>query len=160
MTCETNDRRAFRCCIAAENSAAKLKVGGRLKNVCVLDTSRNGFCVQVPNRLAKRLADGKHSVLHFAGEQWEVEVMSRYCDSEHYTNLGLARIRELTKIEMPSTWTLSFVPTGVAKPDPHFLTFLVLAFMTAAICLPGIGDNLGTAPKVRHLINSMINWSR
>ena len=156
MSCETHDRREFRCCIAAENSAGKLRIGMKQYDACVVDTSRNGFCIKVPNRVAAKVRDKTVPVLSFNGEIWEVELKSRYCDGEEFTNLGLSRVREITKIKQPSSWGLSFNPGSGLHNDPMFLAFLVLAFLVAAICLPGVGDNLGTAPKVRKAINSFV----
>ncbi len=161
MSCETHDRREFRCCIAAENSAGKLRIGLKQYDVCVLDTSRNGFCIKLPNRVASKVREKSLPILSFNGENWEVELKSRYSDGETFTNLGLARVREVTKIKAPSSWGLwcSSNRSGLHN-DPTFLAFLVLAFIVAAISLPGVGDHLGTAPRVQKAIKSFVKSAR
>ena len=95
-------------------------------------------------------------VLTFAGETWEVEVKSRYTDDSSFTDLGLARSRELTPYKEPSSWSLAMLPQWSVSNDPAFLGMLVIALITAVVCLPGIGDSLGTAPKVRSAIQSVL----
>ncbi len=157
MSCTTtNNRQEYRCCIAAENSAGQLKIAGKTFPVCVLNTSRTGFRVRVPNAIAKRLRGKKLPVLTFAGETWEVEVKSRYTDDSKFTDLGFARRRDLTKYKEPSSWSLALLPQWSVSNDPAFLGMLVIALLTAVVCLPGIGDSLGTAPKVRTVIQSVL----
>jgi hypothetical protein len=156
MTRPNDDRNAFRCRIPPENSAAKLKFGRRLVNVCVLDTSRSGFSVRLPNKIARKLNNRKRAVLYFAGEKWEVTAKSSYTGTDDFTVVGLSRIRELTKIDQPASWGFTFLPKTNLQNDPAFLMYLMLAFVVAVICLPGVGDNLGTAPKVRKGLNNVV----
>ncbi len=151
-----NQRQEYRCCISSENSAGKMKIGSRTYNVCVLNTSRTGFCVRIPNSVAKQLRGNRRPILLFSGETWEVEVKSRYSDESMFTNLGVTRKRDLTKITQPSGWGATLACSTNFQSDPTFLAVLVIAFLAAVICLPGIGDSLGTAPKVREVINSVL----
>lgn len=152
----TNAHKEFRCCIAAENSAGRLKIAGFWYSVCVLNMSRTGYRVRLPNSVAKKLRGRRVPVLDFAGEQWLVDVKSRYSNDHQFTEFGLARKKELTKYTLPRSWSFSMPNCLNVNSDPAFLGFLVLAFLTAVICLPGIGDSLGTAPKVRHAVQAVI----
>lgn len=156
MGCSTNARKEYRCCIAAENSAGKLKIASKWYKVCVLNTSATGYCLRVPNSVAKRVRERRVSVLDFAGEQWEVEVKSRYSEDSRFTDLGFARTKELTRYSVPTSWSFSFGSKSTLYSDPAFLGFLVLLFLTAVVCLPGIGDSLGTAPRVKTAIQSFM----
>lgn len=156
MNSPQEDRHEYRCCIAAENSAGKLKIGGRLFDVCVVDTSRTEFGIRVPNAVAKRLKGKRRPQLLYAGETWEVEPTTRFSEDSQYTQLGLARIRDLTKIPMPRSWPFSAFHNPATQSDPTFLAFLIVAFLVAVLCLPGIGDSLGTAPRVRDAIESVV----
>lgn len=149
-------RGAFRCSVAPEHSAATLSVGSRRFRVSVLDTSRKGFTVRIPTAQAQRINGKKKMVLDFAGEQWEVALKSRYIDSENATCLGFARLQDLTKIKQTSGWGFSLHTKTATQADPSFLLFLIFAFVVAAMTLPGIGDSLGTAPKVRDAVRSVI----
>ncbi len=156
MSCETHDRREFRCCIPAENSAGKLRVDGKQYDVNVLDTSRNGFCIKVSNKVAAKVREKSAIVLSYNGELWEVALKSRYSECGGFTNLGISRIREISKIKPPRSWGISIVPSPGLHNDPTFLAFLIFAFLVATICLPGVGDNLGTAPKVQKAVRSIL----
>ena len=156
MGCSTNAHKEFRCTIATENSAGRLKIAGFWYSVCVMDISRTGYRVRVPNSIAKKLRGRRAPVLDFAGEQWQVDVKSRYSNEHNFTELGLARKKELTKYKLPTSWSFSMPNCLNVNSDPAFLGFLVLAFLTVVICLPGIGDSLGTAPKVRQAVQAVI----
>ena len=156
-----DERGAFRCTVAPENSAAKLKLGYRLHNVWVMNTSRDGFCVRAPNALAKRITERKRPVLIFGGERWIVQLKSRYSDSSKFTNIGFARVREVMPNQQgPTGWSFALMPRSSPKQDPTFLVFLMIAFALAVISLPGLGDSLGTAPKVRTMIQSVMGSAR
>ena len=151
------DRQEFRCSIAAENSAARLRVGSWTYDVNVVDTSRTGIGIRVSNVIAEKLGKRKRLVVIYQGEKWEVEITSRYQDDPHYTVLGTTRRRELTKLPQPSGWNWNWLTQQSCQADPTFLAFLVLAFLVAVISLPGIGDSLGTAPKVRGVLEWLID---
>ena len=160
MALAQDEKGAFRCAIAPENSAAKLKVGGKQYDVSVLDTSRSGFTISLPSKQANRL-DGKKALeLRFRDEQWEVAKQSAYNESPAVTHVGLHRVRDLTKIEEPSSWGFTLLPKFASNTDPFFLLYLMVAFLVACICLPGVGDSLGTAPKVRKGIHSVLDSVR
>ena len=155
MARPNDDRNAFRCRIPPENSAAKLKLRGRLIDVNVLDTSRSGFSVRMPNKIARKLSGRKRAVLFFGGDKWEVTAQSSYTGTDDFTVIGLSRIREITKIKEPRCWGFS-LPKINLQNDPAFLMYLMLALVVAVICLPGLGDNLGTAPKVRKGLSNVV----
>lgn len=157
MGCSTNAHKEFRCTIAAENSAGRLKIAGFWYNVRVLNMSRTGYRVRLPNSVAKKLRGRRVPVLDFAGEQWEVDVKSRFSAENKFTEIGLARTKELTRYKVPSSWSFCMPNCFNLNSDPAFLGFLILAFLAVVVCLPGIGDSLGTAPKVRHAVRSVIN---
>ncbi|MCR9293468.1 MAG: hypothetical protein NXI32_12165 [bacterium] len=156
-----DDREAYRCSVSPENAAAQLKVGGKLHLVAVLDTSRNGFTVRMDHSTAQKLkGDGPYD-LYFSGEHWEVQKESHFDDGELFTNVGFSRVRERTKVEEPHTaWWQVWANRQHANSDPAFLLYLMLAFLFACIALPGVGDSLGTAPRIRkgvHVIWDMVS---
>lgn len=157
MGCSSNARKEYRCCIADENSAGKLKIGRKWYSACVLDTSATGFGVRVPNSVAKRVQEQQSCVLDFSDEQWEVEVRYRRTDDSQFTDLGFERTRELTRYPLPNSWSYYSRPNSNVQGDPAFLGFLVLAFLTAIVCLPGIGDTLGTAPRLKSAVQQFMD---
>ncbi len=154
-----NDREAYRCSVAPENAAAQLKIANKLHLVAVLDTSRNGFTIRMDAEASSKLVNGKCYQLHFSEEHWEVKVESQYQDGR-FANVGFSRVRELTRIEEPQTaWWQLLTNRQQANSDPAFLLYLMLAFLFACIALPGVGDSLGTAPRIRkgiHVVYEMI----
>jgi hypothetical protein len=157
MTYEQDRQSAYKCAIAIENSAAELRVGAKSYAVTVLDASRDGFTVQVPNAILSRIRSKPTCRLEFASELSEVVVESEFADSSDFTNLGMRRIRDLTKFKMPSGFQFSFGSMFSLQQDPTFLLGLMVAFLLACFCLPGIGDQIGTAPKVSRAVKGF--WS-
>ncbi len=158
MTYEQDRQSAYKCAIAPENSAAELRVGAKSYVVAVLDASRDGYTIRVPNAILSRIR-GKHSCrLKFAGELSEVVTESEFADCYEFTNVGVKRIRDLTKIKMPSGFQFSFGSMFSLQQDPALLLGLMIAFLLACFCLPGIGDQVGTAPKVSRAVKGV--WSR
>ena len=160
MTRPHDDREAYRCSVAPENGAAQLKIGHKLHLVAVLDTSRDGFTVRMEHDIAQKLKENANYVLYFWGEVWEVRKESRYTDGEDFTTVGFSRIKELTKVKAPSIRMQMFSKNRYANSDPAFLLYLMLAFLFACIALPGVGDSLGTAPRIRngvHVLWDMVS---
>lgn len=142
-----DSRTAFRCTVAPENSAATLVVRGKKNPVRVLDTSREGFTIQVTEKIVSKLKRGKVYRLLFNGEDWQVAKESHYT-ADGKVNVGLQRLQEVTKIKVPNTW-FTFFKKSPTESDPTLVVYLMIAFLIACIAMPGLGDNLGTAPRLR-----------
>lgn len=152
MNYEQDRQAAYKCAIAPENSAAELRVGSKSYAVAVLDASREGFTIRVPNAILGRIRKKPICRLEFASELTEVSCESEFADCSEFTNLGLRRIRDLTKFKMPSGFQFSFGSMFSLQQDPTLLLGLMIAFLLACFCLPGIGDQVGTAPKVSRAV--------
>lgn len=148
---------AYKCAIAIENSAAELRVGAKSYEVAILDASRDGYTVRVPNTILNRIRSNASSRLQFSGELSEVVVESEFVDCADFTNVGMKRVRDLTKFKMPSGFQFSFGSMFSLQQDPTFLLGLMIAFLLSCFCLPGIGDQIGTAPKVSRAVKGA--WS-
>jgi hypothetical protein len=151
---------AYRCIVAPERSAAVLRVGRTRFPVNVLDTSRDGFTVRVPNAAVAKMDRKRNSPrleLRFDGERWEVDRSGSYADNHEFTQLSLVRIRDLTKLKQPGGFEWASVTQLSAQKDPTLLVGLLVAFLIACFCLPGIGDQIGTAPKVSRAVRGMWN---
>ncbi|MDX1930326.1 MAG: hypothetical protein SFV81_27620 [Pirellulaceae bacterium] len=157
MTYEQDRQSAYKCAIAIENSAAELRVGAKSYAVTVLDASRDGYTVRVPNTILNRIRSKTIIRLQFGGELSEVVVESEFADCADFTNVGMKRVRDLTKFKMPSGFQLSFGSMFSLQQDPTLLLGLMIAFLLACFCLPGIGDQIGTAPKVSRAVKGA--WS-
>lgn len=157
MTHEQDRQSAYKCAIAPENSAAELRVGTKSYAVAVLDASRDGYTIRVPNAILERIRQRASCRLEFASELSEVVCESEFADCAEFTNVGMKRIRDLTKFRMPSGFQFSFGSMFSLQQDPTFLLGLMIAFLLACFCLPGIGDQIGTAPKVSRAVKGA--WS-
>ncbi|MEZ6134815.1 MAG: hypothetical protein R3C53_07890 [Pirellulaceae bacterium] len=149
MTRPHDVRSSFRCTIAPEDSAAVVKISGKKFNCSVVNTSRDGFGIRVPCKLAKQLKKAKRVELVFRNERWQVKPVSEFSEDGKTASVGLVRIVELTKINLHQSIGFSSVPKFSPGTDPSFLVALVVAFLLTCVCLPGIGTHLGTAPKIR-----------
>ena len=158
MTHEQDRQSAYKCAIAIENSAAELRIGAKSYAVVVLDASREGYTVRVPNAIINRIRSKTSCRFLFAGELSEVVVESEFADSSDFTNIGLRRIRDLTKFKVPSGFQFSFGSMFSLQQDPTLLLGLMIAFLLACFCLPGIGDQIGTAPKVSRAVKGV--WTK
>lgn len=147
MTSE-EDRKAYRCAVAPENASAELRIGRRRHLAVVLDTSRVGFTVRIENKVLKSLKDGGEYELLFAGEHWRVKKES-HCAGENCINVGFSRVEDITKVETPGSWLPSLSITQRVNSDPTLLMYLLIAFIFACLALPGMGDSLGTAPRIQ-----------
>lgn len=149
-------RSAFRCAVAPEYSKGTLAVGYTKFAINVLDTSRDGYTLRCPARVASKLKPGKLARLVFRGETWEVERNSLYNESTDFIHLGCTRVRELTRIKQPkSSMFAALAPRITLSSDPGLLMFLLIAFMVAVVSLPGLGNKLGTAPKIQKGISEI-----
>jgi hypothetical protein len=68
----------------------------------------------------------------------------------------LERIAELTPVKMPSPWTTLFSLQISRNTDPKFLLALMVAFIVVCLALPGIGDKLGTAPRIKNGVGTFL----
>ena len=157
MTYEQDRKTAYRCAIATENSTAELRVGSKSYSITVLDASREGFTIRVPDTILGRIRNKAFCRLEFSSELSEVACESEFADTPGFTNIGLTRVRDLTRIKLPSGFRFPFGSMFSLQQDPTFLLGLMIAFLLACFCLPGIGDQIGTAPKVSRTVQNV--WS-
>lgn len=151
-------RSSFRCSIAPEDGAARLKINGKVVPCVVINTSSEGFGIRVPKKIGQRLTVKASIQLWFRNEKWQVVKAWEFQDHSQVMTVGLTRVREVTKIKAPSAWGAALIPRFSSDNDASFLIALVVALMLTCICLPGVGDNLGTASKVRQGVNTMVKY--
>ena len=68
MTYEPDRKTAYKCAIAVENSDAELRVGSKSYTVAVLDASRDGYTIRVPNAILNRIRSKSSCRLEFASD--------------------------------------------------------------------------------------------
>ncbi|MFN3192969.1 MAG: hypothetical protein ACE361_20840 [Aureliella sp.] len=139
---------AYRCVVAPERSHARIRIGKKRYLVSVLFTSRIGFTIQTTPQLAKKMRYDRVYTLEFGCEVWEVFKESQYRDGESM-QVGLTRGKEKTKLRQPSTSVPIFLSRRDTHRDGSFLFFMSLILIIASVSLPGIGDSIGTAPRIQ-----------
>ncbi|MBX3420249.1 MAG: hypothetical protein KF752_01705 [Pirellulaceae bacterium] len=145
----------FRCQVAPENASAIIKMGRRQMACQVVDVSREDFHVQLTRRKINSLSRAKRLEVHYNSERWQVEfsgLANMRGDSAYLT-----RVKELTQETKPSAWMTLLRPQANSYADPRFTACVILAIIAACLALPGLGDGLGTAPKVKKGVHSVVN---
>lgn len=145
---ETSEVCAYRCSIIPENSLAKLKVGRSKTKAQLIEVSRTGFTVAIPRKLARKISPSSRCELSFGSEVWAVR-KSSCVDEGKFSHVQFDRVREKTKIKLPRAYLGYLLPKFDPKSEPELLLFLMLSFIVCVVSLPGVGDQIGTAPKVR-----------
>ncbi len=146
---------AFRCNVVPENSHGSMKVGWSWQDVRVLDTSRDAFTVEVKHSVFRRLKEGCRTVLRFNDEIWQVECTAVFQLVSGKISLTMTRIKDLTQMHGPKSNIWSVLPLPNPTADPVLPLALLISFLFACVALPGMGDTLGTAPKIRKVVQDV-----
>lgn len=148
-------RSAFRCSVAPEQSAGNMRLGWRRHDVRVIDTSREAFTLQVPAATFSRIKEGSRAVLEFNGETWDVECTAVFRMVDDRYHASMARVKDRTAVRGPKTSFWSMLPLVHGTTDPVLPLALLISFLLACVALPGMGDTLGTAPKIRKVVQDV-----
>jgi hypothetical protein len=92
--------------------------------------------------------------LHFCQEHWLVSVSKGSCCDDD--GVFLDRIQEFSPVELPSAWNVLGSMKLSSQTDPRFLLTAMVAFILVCLALPGLGDRLGTAQKIKNGVNSTL----
>lgn len=158
MAFNDDRRQAFRCSVASEIAAAKLHIGSRAYDVLVRETSREGYTIVATERTARRVESNCKKFLSFNGETWQVECSGVYQEDPQQIRIGLVRVRDCTRFKIPSSWGFALLPKSNVTSDPTLPVGMIIAFLVVTMCLPGAGDSLGTAPRVRKAIHGIMDF--
>lgn len=145
----------YRCAIAPEDSDCRVRIGRRDVVCEVIDLSREDFRVRIPASALKAIRRARRIELRYRGERWLV-TLAAHNQADPTDVFKLMRIDELTPIKMPSPWRALTALNMSRDTDPRFVLAFLLAIIAACIALPGLGDQLGTAPRIKNGIHSVI----
>lgn len=145
----------YRCLIRPEECRAVLRFGGSSIDCQVVDLSREDFQVRVPKDKLKKVQRAKKIELRYRDERWQVCPI--HGNQSGNDSIYLQRVQELTRTKMPSPWTSLLSRRMSQQTDPRFLMALIVAFIFACLALPGLGDKVGTAPRLKDGIHSVIS---
>lgn len=157
----TQDRsKPYRCIILPEDSVCRIRIGRKEFVGELIDLSRDDFRLRVPPSVDRLLQKARHIELRYHGERWLVkydnsDLPEATADGSNSV-VQLRRVDELTRVKMPSPWATLGSLKMSRETDPRFVLAVMVAFIAACLALPGIGDHLGTAPRIKDGIHSVI----
>ena len=143
--------KVYRCKVVGNNDAT-LQTGSRMLKVQVRETSGSGFTIGVDPKLAKKIKTGRRYQLRYDGRRIEVHARAYIESSQGEYRLLVDTIREF---EPKERWAFRLPFTKGRRIITHDLGissgaayggFVLVLF--CALSLPGIGDKLGTAPRI------------
>ncbi len=143
----------YRCRISDELAAGHLLVGRRRIAVKVDEKSIGGFTIRIEDRDLARLKLNKSLILEHQGERSAVHAEWFLNHTSGNVQLGLRRLADLTPPPpQPSAIMELITPRHLLRkfadvPELWLGTAAVLLLM--GLTMPGLGDHLGTAPRVR-----------
>jgi hypothetical protein len=151
---ETQDPSYYRCPVHEDHAEAVLCSRRRRLKVLVQETSIDGFTVLVKPQDADRLSIGRPWVLEYSGARVEVHGQWFFNSPDGHVQMGLRRLRDLTQPGNSTTSLFSrYKHTSIH--DLGFSGVIYAAILLAVflvLALPGIGDALGTAPKIESAV--------
>lgn len=149
---------AYRCTVVPEQSAANLRLGWKNYSTRVIDTSRDAFTLEVDARVFQKVKEGTRGVLEYHGEVWDVECVAVFRLMDDQFHITMLRRNDRTHVRVPKSSLWAILPRPNNETDPVLPLALLVSFLFACVALPGMGDSLGTAPKIRKAIQDV--WQR
>jgi len=140
----------FRCPVAVERSVAVIKIGRRPIKTLVHEASIDGFTVLVDSADANRLILGKPWILLHDHAKLEVHAQWFFHADDGNVQVGLRRLRDLTKPPAIGGWFPSLAGTPREDGSSGSLLFVSASLIAmASLAMPGVGDALGTSGKIQ-----------
>lgn len=144
----------FRCPITGECAVGSLKVGHSRIPVTVLDASIEGFTLRVKKKYVKRVREGCVWTLLLPHERAVVHPQWMFNGPDGDAKIGIRRLRDVTPQEGVRRSWVAFRgrPQDAESDNSGIALGGMVLLLVALICLPGIGDDLGTAPWIRSVV--------
>ncbi len=154
QTVPTYRERFFRCPVADDQKEGCLKFGWGRIFVLVDETSIDGFTIRLPDTELGRIPFGKSNwVLEHFGERSSVKAEWFLHHSDGVVQLGLRRLADLTPLPATSSGFRTLISVrGIASwmsACSEIWLGCAALIVIGVLTLPGLGDHLGTAPRIR-----------
>jgi hypothetical protein len=152
----SNNEPFYRCRVAAELAAGKLRVGWHRLDVLVDEKSIDGYTIRIkPQDLAKIKFQRKAWVLEHFEERSEVHPEWFLNHSGESIQMGLRRLADVTPLPHAELSPLRCIFSVRALlrrvlGTPELLLGGAALILLMLLTLPGFGDQLGTAPRIRN----------
>lgn len=141
----------FRCRVEPVRSNATVKIGRRRVPATVQETSIDGFTILIAPQHSAKLKVGKTWTLEHEEAQIEVHPLWFFNTPDGRLQLGLRRLRDLTKPQDDRN-SLLIRFGGSRFRDPSCSAAVYGGVVLALICLlalPGWGDHMGTSDRIQ-----------
>jgi hypothetical protein len=149
----------FRCPIPSDQAKAVLIVGRRSIPILVQEASIDAFTVLVAPKYSSKLKVGRPWTLEYDDTRTEIHPQWIFNSPDGQVQLGLRRLRDLTTQAMVRRSFLTKVG-GKRYEDPSFSAAAYggfVLFLFALMSLPGLGDRLGTAPRIERTLRWIVD---
>lgn len=125
--------------------------------VKIIERSSGGFTVAIAPDKAALFPGGEDATLSIGTQCYTVMISGYFREGNRKSHLGL----KLIESEQPPKRNTHRLPKAPSKPSEcanreKFTSGLFVAFILAAIALPGVGDWIGTAPWIRDMIQNSL----
>jgi hypothetical protein len=165
MSDESETTGFFRCPVQPEQANAYLKIGLQKVPVTLCETSIDGFTITIAGRHSRRVRLGARSRIKTRSEYAEVHVEWLFHAPGGGIQIGLRRLRDLTPSEEPRRAVVmgrDMRSHGNAMGSSELVFAGLVIFLFLALSMPGLGDSLGTAPRIRGAVtavaSAVLNW--
>jgi hypothetical protein len=153
------DGEFFRIPVVSENNEGVIRVGRQKAKVSITETSIDGFTVVATPRNAKKMQSGGPWVLEYDEARTEIHPQWIFNAPDGRVQMGLRRLRDLTKPPSVKPSLLSrFIGGRAANPSISasvYGGFVLVLF--AMLAMPGIGDQLGTSRRIQDAFQMILN---
>ncbi|QDV11653.1 hypothetical protein CA51_15250 [Rosistilla oblonga] len=148
----------FRCPISGERAIGVLKVGRRRIPVTLVDASIEGYTLRVAKKYARKLRKDRKWILIAQHERTLVWPQWRFTAENGAATIAVCRLQDITPQEgVRRTWQLTgSIPKDSGSSLSGMALGGMLLLMIAIVCLPGIGDDLGTAPRIGSFLSDAL----
>jgi len=147
----------FRCRVDGDGRAV-LKAGGRNVPVNVRETFGAGFTLAMKPKFAKRLRCGDRYELRYENRRIEVVARSFSAPIDGESRLNVGTVREY---EPKERWAFRLPFCRGRRISMHYSDTHAAAYggfvlvLFCVMALPGIGEALGTAPRIQSAIRML-----
>ena len=153
---EGDNRSFFRCPISDEKRSVTVRLGRKTIAAEMLEESISGFTLAVPKNIGKKAKSAKKLTVEYDAGLYEVEFESSNPFDKGRVRIGVRRVRDLTKpATIKNTFlTQMFAPSLNAQSAAVAYGGFVLVLFSV-LAMPGLGEKLGTAPRIEAAAKSM-----
>lgn len=147
---------AYRCKVQAGDDHAILRLRRRKLEIRVLEISRDDFVIEANDLQLPLYKTDTKGRIWFHRDIWDIAVVGVIERNDGRHRVILSRTRDRTPAPKLKTSLFNFAPMNSLGSDPLLPAAIIIAFLVSLFALPGVGDSLGTAPRIRSTIGQFI----